>query len=150
MNDDNSSTTLPPAEAEFFTAGRGPWRERLAFVVEMMREMSRQTDPQEMVRAYGRFMDRMRETDRFVSLSRRDLAAPWYRITRSDLIDPEDAINPWKQRDRLPLYDRGLLSELIYGDEPRIIDDLNGLVAPEDPAADQLRRHAVTSGDPQL
>ena len=96
--------------------------------------MSRQTDPQEMVKAYGRFMDRIREVDRFISLSRRDLASPWYRITRSDLIDPEDQINPWKQRDKLPLYDRGLLGELIYGDEPRIIDDLQGMIALDDPA----------------
>jgi sigma-B regulation protein RsbU (phosphoserine phosphatase) len=133
--DDELAQKVMEAESEYFTAGSGPWRERLAFVVEMMRDMSRQTDPQEMVRAYGRFMDRIREVDRFVSLSRRDLAAPWYRITRSDLNDPEDQINPWKQRDKLPLYDRGLFSELIYGDEPRIIDDLQGMIAPDDPAA---------------
>ncbi|MGB7161263.1 MAG: PP2C family protein-serine/threonine phosphatase [Tepidisphaeraceae bacterium] len=135
---DESATTITPLDPEFFTAGRGPWQERLAFVVEMMREMSRQTDPQEMVKAYGRFMDRILEADRFVSISRRDLAAPWYRITRSDLTDPNESINPWKERDRLPLHDRGLLSELIYGDEPRIIDDLSGLVAPDDPAAAQF------------
>lgn len=134
-DDDNSAATTEHREAEFFTAGRGPWRERLAFVVEMMRDMSRQTDPQEMVRAYGRFMDRILEIDRFLSISRRDLAAPWFRITRLDLTNPNDSINPWKQRDRLPLHDRGLLSELIYGDEPRIIDDLDGLIAPDDPAA---------------
>ena len=133
MNDEIAQKVME-AETEYFTAGRGPWRERLAFVVEMMRDMSRQTDPQEMVKAYGRFMDRIREVDRFVSLSRRELIKPWYRITRSDLIDPEDQINPWKQRDKLPLYDRGLLGELIYGDEPRIIDDLVGLIAPDDPA----------------
>ena len=89
MNDDVAQKVID-AETEYFTAGRGPWRERLAFVVEMMREMSRQTDPQEMVKAYGRFMDRILEVDRFVSLSRRDLAAPWYRITRSDLFDPDE------------------------------------------------------------
>ena len=139
MSDDDAATMTPGAATadgpEFFTAGRGPWQERLTFVVEMMREMSRQTDPQEMVKAYGRFMDRILEVDRFVSLSRRDLAAPWYRITRSDLFDPDEKINPWKQRDRLPLFDRGLFSEIVYGDVPRIIDDLDGLVAPDDPGA---------------
>ena len=93
-------------------------------------------------------MDRIREVDRFVSLSRRDLVPPWYRITRSDLFDPDEKINPWKQRDRLPLYDRGLLGELIYGDEPRIIDDLKA-ARPRRPGG-ALRGHALAPGHPQL
>src|SRR5690606_15363426 len=38
--------------------------------------------------------------------------------------------------DRLPLIDGGLLAELIYDDEPRIINDLQ--VDPADPAAPYL------------
>ena len=37
MNEEIASKVLD-AETEYFTAGPGPWRERLAFVVEMMRE----------------------------------------------------------------------------------------------------------------
>jgi sigma-B regulation protein RsbU (phosphoserine phosphatase) len=110
------------------------WQERLALIVETMREMSRQTDPQEMSRAYGKRMRSLRRTDRSVSLSRRDLHAPWYRITRSS--SWKDVINPWKEKDRLPLLQGGFFAELIYGDEPVLFDDLQ--VRDDDPAAEYL------------
>jgi sigma-B regulation protein RsbU (phosphoserine phosphatase) len=51
------------------------------------------------------------------------------RITRfSDWGD----VNPWKETHRLPVISGGLFSELIYSDEPRIINDLH--VPPDDPA----------------
>jgi sigma-B regulation protein RsbU (phosphoserine phosphatase) len=108
------------------------WQKRLALIVETMRDMSRQTDPQAMVRAYGSRMRHLMQTDRMVSLSRRDLEPPKYRITRSSLW--KDEVNPWKQKDRLPILEGGLLGELIYGDEPRIIDDIQ--IAADDPAAE--------------
>jgi sigma-B regulation protein RsbU (phosphoserine phosphatase) len=110
----------------------GDWRERLAFIVETMRDMSRQTDPQAMVRAYATRMRQVMPTDRTVSLSRRDFEPPRYRITRSSLWKEE--INPWQDKDRLPVLSGGLLGELIYGDEPRIIDDIQ--IASDDPAAE--------------
>src|SRR5262245_5494269 len=96
--------------------GENGWREQMAFVVASMREMSSQTDPQEMSRAYGRRMRTVLPVDGSLSLSRRDLAAPSYRITRSSRWQEE--INPWKQKDRLPLLHGGLGAEWIYGDEP--------------------------------
>ncbi len=110
------------------------WQERLALVVEMMREVSRQTDPQAMVRAFGDRIRKLRPVDGIISLSRRDLEWPRYRITRSSAW--KDDINPWKERDRLPLFEGGLLAELIYSDQPRIIDDLQ--IAPNEPAAEYL------------
>ncbi len=112
----------------------GGWREQLAQIVEAMREMSRQTDPQEMGRAYRARMRDLLPVDGSLSLSRRDLKAPRYRLTRSSRWEQE--INPWKEKDRLPLLEGGLLAELIYGDEPRLIDDLR--VAAEDPAREHL------------
>ncbi len=106
------------------------WRERLALIVDTMRDMSRQTDPQAIGRTYGQRLRQLMPTDRYVALSRRDLAPPAYRITRSTLWKEE--INPWKEKERLPLLRGGLFAELIYGDEPRIIDDLQ--VADDDPA----------------
>lgn len=108
------------------------WQERLAYVDETMRELSRQTDPQEMVRIYGNHTERINSIDRFVSLSRRGLSTPFYRITRSDLW--KEDINPWLQKDRLPLLQGGLLGELIYSDAPRIINDLH--IEASDPAAE--------------
>jgi sigma-B regulation protein RsbU (phosphoserine phosphatase) len=113
---------------------KADWRERLELIVAAMREMSSQTDPQQMRNLYSRRMQQLRPTDRSVSLSRRDLAAPFFRITRSSTW-AED-INPWKEKDRLPLLKGGFLAELIYGDEPRIFDDLS--VAADDPAAEYL------------
>lgn len=109
----------------------GDWRQRLDGIVATVREMSLQTDPQAMVAAYGARMRQLLPSDRFVALSRRDLLPPRYRVTRSS--QWAEAINPWTQKDRLPVLEGGLLGELIYGDEPRIIDDLR--VAPDDPGA---------------
>ena len=108
--------------ATFFDLSSMPWEQRLDFVVETMREINRQTDPQAMVKAYGLRMKRIMPSDRLVSLSRRDLPAPQYRITRSSTWD--GTINPWKQRQELPIFDRGLLGDLLYGDTPVILDDL--------------------------
>ncbi|WP_254053281.1 PP2C family protein-serine/threonine phosphatase [Singulisphaera sp. GP187] len=96
--------------------------------------MSLQTDPQAMVRAYAKRIRQLMHADRRVALSRRGLEAPFYRITRASQWTEE--INPWKEKHRLPLLEGGLLGELLYGDNPRIIDDLQ--VAPDDPAASYL------------
>ncbi len=76
----------------------------------------------------------LRQIDRWVSLSRRDLSPPQYRITRSSLW--KEAIDPWRQKDRLPLLEEGLLGELLYDGQPRLIDDLQ--VSARDPAAEYL------------
>jgi phosphoserine phosphatase RsbU/P len=105
--------------------------QRLLYIVDMMRDMSRHTDPQEMVRSYGKRIQVVRPTDGRISLSRRGLRAPDYRVTRSTTWSAD--INPWKEKDRLPLHKGGLFAELLYKDEPRIIDDLQ--VDANDPAA---------------
>jgi sigma-B regulation protein RsbU (phosphoserine phosphatase) len=99
------------------------WRERLAHVVTTMREMSSHTDAQVMRSAYTARMRRLIPVDGTVSLSRRELEAPRYRITRSSRWKEE--INPWTEKDRLPLLGGGILAEWIYGDEPLLLDDLS-------------------------
>jgi len=116
--------------------GPGDWRVRLAFIAEMMREMSLNADPESMVRTYGERMRTIMPSSCWLSLSRRGLEAPWYRITRSSRW--KEAINPWKEKHRLPLLQGGLLGELLYGDEPRLIDDIAPLIAPDDPAREYL------------
>jgi sigma-B regulation protein RsbU (phosphoserine phosphatase) len=111
--------------------GAGDWQERLSFIVPMMREMSLQVDAQAMVRNYAARMRQVMPVDRSLSLSRRGLEFPKYRITRSSTWTEE--INPWKQKERLPVLEGGILGELIYGDQPRLIDNLQ--VSPGDPAA---------------
>ncbi len=111
---------------------QGDWRERLALLDEIMREMSRQDDPQAMVRTYGSRIRKLMPAGRWLSLSRRGLEPPRYRITRSSTWTEE--INPWKQPGRLPLLEGGLLGRLIHGDEPRLIDDIEPLLSEDDPA----------------
>lgn len=107
------------------------WQRRLDHIVRMMREMSRHEDPEEMVRGYGASMRQLVPADRWISLSRRELQHPWFRVTR-DSRRP-DGPNPWRDRDRLPLHKGGLLADLLYGNEPRILDDVS--VSADDPAA---------------
>ncbi len=116
-------------------SGGADARTRLQHVLETMREMSQQTDPQEMVRAYVRRMQAMQPVDLRMALSRRGLASPQVRVTRFS--GWEGDINPWKEAARLPVIDGGLLADLIYGDEPQIINDL--LVPEDDPASEFLR-----------
>lgn len=104
-------------------------------VVELMRAMSTHTDPQAMNAEYRSRVGRLINFDASISLSRRDLKAPWYRITRST--QWKEDINPWTQKDRLPLHDRGILGDLIYAEQPRIINDFQA--DPADPAYDLLK-----------
>lgn len=115
--------------------GNGDWRERLDRVVAMMRELSLQTEPQAMVRAYSRRVREAVPVDRFLAASRRELPEPKYRITRSSQWQRE--VNPWHEKDRLPVFEGGLLGELIYSNQPRLIQDLR--VGDDDPAAFYLR-----------
>lgn len=106
------------------------WCQRLNVVVQTMREMSRQTDPQEMVNAYIRRMRQLMPVDCQVSLSRRGLNFPQVRVTRFHQWNQD--INPWKETEKLPIIQGGLFAELIYGDVPRIIDDVS--ISQDDPA----------------
>src|SRR5438128_12621623 len=111
-----------------------PWNERLGIIVETMREMSRQTDPQVMGEVYTQRMRKLMPSGRIVSLSRRNLSFPEFRVTRfSEWKEPP---NPWKEKERLPLHSGGLFADLIYGNEPRL---LNVIGLPEsDPAHEYI------------
>ena len=112
-----------------------PWEQRLDLITRMMREVSSITDPVQMVDVYGTWMEMITPVDRFVSLSRRDLVAPFYRITRSGLWEAQGLdINPWKTQ--LPIIERGVLGDLLYAGKPVIIDDFT--CPSDDPACDHI------------
>lgn len=112
-----------------------PLRERLALVTETMRELSRQTDPQNMAKVYLRHLRQLLPNDGLVAVSRRDLPSPHYRVTRSSRWKEE--IDPWLQREKLPVVTGGILGDLLYGNEPRILEELR--VEPGDPAYEHLQ-----------
>src|SRR5262245_6681251 len=89
------------------------WKPRLDHIVAMMRDMSLHDDPEQMVRSYGRSMKSLVPAERWISLSRRDLPFPQFRVTR-DSTRP-DGPNPWREKHRLPLHEGGLLADLVYG-----------------------------------
>jgi len=105
-------------------------RGRLAVSVELMRELSRHSDPEELARVFARRLNQLYPTSRQITVSRSGLDAPWYRVTRYNLWPR--AVNPWREPEKLPLYSGGLIAELAYSDHPRIIDHLD--LPPGDPA----------------
>jgi phosphoserine phosphatase RsbU/P len=121
------------------------WGERLEIVDTLMREVSGQDDPHQLVQMYGRGVRRLATIDTLVSLSRRDLAPPWYRITRFSGW-PADH-NPWTTRDTLPRFDRGFFGELLYKSGPTVIEDLK--VPAGDPAAEYLAGMSCLFAMPQ-
>jgi sigma-B regulation protein RsbU (phosphoserine phosphatase) len=118
-----------------FSRQRVEGQSRLSLVVDLVREMSLQTDPQTLVNLFRRRALDLYGFDRSVSLSRRGLEPPYYRITRSTTW--KEDINPWEEPHRLPVFKGGLLGELLYADEPRILDDVTP--SPDDPAYEFLK-----------
>jgi sigma-B regulation protein RsbU (phosphoserine phosphatase) len=119
----------------------------MQLVVDLMRDLSRQTDPHEAAKMYGKRIRGLVPADGWLSLSRRDLEPPTYRITRSYLWKEE--INPWKQKDRLPIFSTGLLGELLYSNEPQVIDDLPRRLRDDDPAFEHLNGFPLLVSLPQ-
>ncbi len=95
------------------------WQKRLDEVTEMMREMSSQSDPQKMVQRYSERMRRMFPVQAFISISRRGIEAPGFMVTRASVW--EEDLDPWLNRDKLPVYESGILQRLLYAGEPAYI-----------------------------
>jgi phosphoserine phosphatase RsbU/P len=123
-----AAMTIAP---DFFDTEQRNWRARLAVSVELMRELSRYSDPQEMHAVFTRRMAQLFPVSRQLTISRRGLRDPQYRVTRFNLWT--DPVNPWKEPHRLPIHDGGLLAELLYADQPRVVEEL--IVDPDDPAS---------------
>ncbi len=101
----------------------------------MVREISLQTDPQTMVNFFRKQTPRLFGGDGSLSISRRNLKAPFFRITRSTRW--KEDINPWTQPERLPLLHGGLLADLVYADAPQVLT--NVAVSATDPGHEYLQ-----------
>jgi len=107
---------------------------RLKRLDAMVKELSLQDDAERLIRIFGQHADLFTPRDAQVSVSRRDLEPPFYRITRSSRW--RDPINPWTDAHRLPLLERGLLGELLYTGRPQVINRLE--VPADDPGREFL------------
>lgn len=114
--------------------GRRPWQEELEIIDRTMKAISGVTDPEEFVTLYWEGIGELLPIHDYVSASRRNEQKPDYVITRSSRFTESESFNPWTQRDRLPRMSGGLISEIIYGNRPMIIEDLPTRLAADDPA----------------
>ncbi|HEV8605321.1 MAG TPA: PP2C family protein-serine/threonine phosphatase [Tepidisphaeraceae bacterium] len=112
--------------------GRRPWQEELAIIDHTMKAISDVTDPETLVNIYYDNIGGLIPANDYVSISRRNVAAPFYLITRSSRF--KQHFNPWTQRDLLPRLSGGLLGEIAYANAPVIIDDVPARLKAEDPA----------------
>jgi sigma-B regulation protein RsbU (phosphoserine phosphatase) len=119
---------------DFFDTRTRNWRARLAISADLMRELSRYSDPQEMYRVFTRRMGQLFPTTRQLTLSRRGVERPNVRVTRFNLW--KDMPEPFANWDRFPTVSGGVFEELLYADEPRLIGDVE--LKDGDPAADFL------------
>ena len=111
---------------------RLPWNDELQIIDKTMKAISGISDPQELVDVYYSGISELIKVTDFVSLSRRDIEAPGFLVTRSSRFTED--FNPWTQRERLPKLSGGILGEIAYGEQPVIITDLHERLTPDDPA----------------
>jgi len=107
---------------------------RLAVAVELMRELSRYSDPAELSSVFARRMNQLYPTSRQITLTRRGVPSPKYRVTRFNLWP--DPVDPYRESHRLPILEGGFFGELIGDDQPRVVDHVE--LAAGDPARDYL------------
>lgn len=112
-----------------------------------MKTISGITDPSAVVEAYWDGIGDLWPIDDYVSVSRRNVEAPFYLITRSSRFT--EHLDPWTQRDRLPKLSGGLLGEIAYANKPFIIQDLPSRVAADDPAKFYLEGFSALVALPQ-
>src|SRR6266850_2323507 len=112
--------------------GRRPWQEELAIIDHTMKAISDVTDPETFVNIYYNNIGALIPANDYVSISRRNVAPPFYLITRSSRF--KEHFNPWTQRDLLPRLSGGLLGEIVYANEPVILDDVPARLKADDPA----------------
>jgi sigma-B regulation protein RsbU (phosphoserine phosphatase) len=107
---------------------------RVQLMDDLVKELSLQDDPDRLVRVFGRHTDLLYPRDGIVTISRRELEPPQYRITRSWRW--QQRINPWTELHRLPILDDGLLGKLLYAGKPLILNRFE--VSPDDPGREHL------------
>jgi sigma-B regulation protein RsbU (phosphoserine phosphatase) len=123
------------------------WREHLAAVDRVMRDISRISDPEELVTTYWRGLGHYLPSQHYVTVSRRAESPPFYRVTRSSRMP--DGPNPWTHRKELPLLSGGILGEIAYANQPVIIDDLPARLRPDDPGYFYLEGFGALFSVPQ-
>jgi HD-GYP domain-containing protein (c-di-GMP phosphodiesterase class II) len=119
---------------------------RLSLVLESAREMSRHDDPAQVLRVASMYGRRVIRFDRSLAATRRDLESPQVRITRCDA--PGLPFHDPTGKGECVTIEGGLLSELLYARQARLIDDLR--VGENDPGAKYLAGMSSLAAIPQF
>lgn len=131
----NKPSSIISDKGLFGTIIEGEWKERLDIVVGTVKQLSSTTDPRRMVEIFGERVGSLIQRDRSISLSRRGLPLPRYRITRYS--GWENAADPWTDPEKLPVLEGGIIGELIFGNEPKLLEDFQ--IDEADPAAEYFQ-----------
>ncbi|MCI0460233.1 MAG: serine/threonine-protein phosphatase [Gemmataceae bacterium] len=107
---------------------------RLQLIDQLVKELSFQDDPDRLIRVFGEQSALLFRHDGLVTVSRRDLEPPRYRITRSWRW--QHRVNPWTEAHLLPVFDRGLPGELLHAGRPVLLDHLT--LADDDPTREHF------------
>jgi sigma-B regulation protein RsbU (phosphoserine phosphatase) len=126
---------------------RLPWQQELDIIDRTMKAISGIVDPEELVSAYWQGIGELLPIGDYVALSRRNETPPFYRVTRSSRFT--EHVNPWTHRELLPRFSGGLLGEIVYCNQPVIIDDLPARLQKDDPAYFYLEGFASLVALPQ-
>jgi len=124
-----------------------PWEYELEVVDRTMKAISGISDPEELVDVYWSNIGDLLTIQDYMSVSRRQVERPFYVVTRSSRFTEHP--NPWTQRERLPVFSGGLVSELVYANKPAIIEDLPARLRDDDPAHFYLDGFRALIGLPQ-
>jgi sigma-B regulation protein RsbU (phosphoserine phosphatase) len=101
---------------------------RIATVMEMVGELSRATEPKQVLRAFANGAIKLDGPRGYVSLSARGLLPGEYKITRlitEDNAAHMGAADPWKTWSSLPVNRGGFFGEIIRKAYPELIHHLN-------------------------
>ena len=105
---------------------------RIAILVEAMREVSRETEPTEVLYVFASRLHKIRPVELFVSVSTRGLGPGEYKITRmfrtAEMYEgdaPHDQANPWRDWDSLPTHRGGFIGDIIERGDPQLYHDLS-------------------------
>jgi len=102
----------------------------IAVLLDAMRAVSRETEPNRVLYAFGSRLHKIRPVDVFVSISKRGLAPGEYKITRlfrtSEVYGPQggddaaDEQNPWRDWEEIPTHRGGFVGDVIEEGVPRL------------------------------
>lgn len=102
----------------------------IADLTDILRRSSRATEPTEMLSILGPWLRRVRQSDFFITVSKRGLPAGEYKITRvierpNEISQQGDPTNPWRDWSKMTSHTGGLVGELIGQDHPSQLREID-------------------------